>query len=176
MDANRKRRAVRVLGGGDEPPDDPARMTDAELLAAWTTDPHAPPEPRPSGSPMARWLRGLSDAQLTAEHDAAQAELAAAEAELERRRPKPKPAPAPVVVAEPAVEPHEVALQEPTPPKPRVQLTPRQAFDAKQAQMMQDAVAEAQADGALEAEQRRRDDARPSDYAGPMLGELLRGG
>jgi len=62
MDANRRRRARGLLGAGKTDAD-PRAMTDAELLAAWTTDPDAV-ESRPTGSPFQQWLASLSEEEL----------------------------------------------------------------------------------------------------------------
>lgn len=194
-DPDSKRRLIEAarakLGAGET---DPAKMSDEQLLAAFVADPDAPPAPKPSGSPMQQWLRGLSDDELLAEYEAAhrhslqdakyqilgihiQAEVAAQDAELARieaAREARRPTPVPVPIAEPPVEPHPVALEEPKPPPdPTPKLTAREEWGRRQAAMMREAVDEAVRDGEAAA---RRDHARPATpYDGPTLGEMLRG-
>src|SRR5947207_2800418 len=114
MDANRKRRGQRLV----KPDPEVTAMTDTELLAAYTTGHDEPPAPKPTGSLLQQALRGLTDAELLAEYDAAQAEVHALEAEVRgRETAQPEPVMLPVPSTEPPVEPHPIAL-EPVSPQP----------------------------------------------------------
>jgi len=180
MDKKRLLHELSAMLGTDEPEVDLTTLSDEDLLREYAREASGEAEvareraSAESADPVFGYLQGLSDDALLAEYHEATAAVAAQEAEAERRRPKPVLLPVPV--AEPPVEPHPVELVEPTPTVATPTLTARQEWDAKQARMMREDVDEATADGELEARARGRDDARPSTYDGPMLGELLRGG
>jgi len=139
MDPNRKRRA-RGLGAG-KPDADLAKLTDAELLAAYEAERSGEAErererERAARDPLFGHLQDLTDKELIAEYEKASAEVAAVEGEVGRRgRETAQPDPVAVAAPEsPALEPHAVVLEpaSPQPPPTRKPLTPQEAKMAEQ--------------------------------------------
>jgi hypothetical protein len=191
VDPNRKRRRRKLaqkLGTGTPDPLLDAEMrglSDEQLLHEYERETNGEAEAErqraatEQADPLTGYLKHLSDDELVAAYEQSVAELAErgvrvqlsgvpGEVNFVPIEPAPME-PEPVRDAAPPVEPHPVALEEPTPPEPpKPPETARQKWEREQHEQIMAAIKEAEAEGEVLARlDHERGKRAPSETMGP---------